>query len=138
MCRRLWGEEGGSYAVEYLGMLPLILLTGTLLWQIALAGYTVMVTQSLAQGAAVAAAQVSWEDAGNRAQVVLAAAAPAHLGCRLETVDRRPVAVSAAHPPLELLEIEVTCQIPTALRLGSQVVPMPRVARTARVPWTAP
>ncbi|MFO7173713.1 MAG: hypothetical protein DIU70_012235 [Bacillota bacterium] len=138
MYRRVWGEERGSYAVEYLGMLPLILLTGTLLWQIALAGYTVVVAQFVAQGAATAAAQVPWEDAEDRALLTLAAAAPAHLGCRLEAVERRPVAAPAAQPPLELLEIEVTCQIPPALRLGHQVVPMPRVTRTARVPWAGP
>ncbi|MFF7437632.1 TadE/TadG family type IV pilus assembly protein [Streptomyces sp. NPDC008122] len=49
-------EDGGQVAVEFVGMVPLILLTLALLWQVVLVGYTYTLAGNAADEAARAGA----------------------------------------------------------------------------------
>lgn len=53
---RLRDEERGAETVEFLGMLPLVILTIAIIWQFALVGYTAVITAGTAREAARAAA----------------------------------------------------------------------------------
>ncbi|MFE1903510.1 TadE/TadG family type IV pilus assembly protein [Streptomyces gardneri] len=50
------GDDRGQVAIEFLGMVPLILLTLALLWQVVLVGYTYTLAGNAADEAARAAA----------------------------------------------------------------------------------
>lgn len=54
--RRLFKEERGAETIEFLGTLPLVMLTIALIWQFALLGYTAVITAGTAREAARAAA----------------------------------------------------------------------------------
>jgi hypothetical protein len=49
-------DERGAETVEFLGMLPLVMLTIAIIWQFALLGYTAVITSGTAREAARAAA----------------------------------------------------------------------------------
>jgi pilus assembly protein CpaE len=54
--QRVWREERGAETVEFLGTLPLVILTIAIIWQFALLGYTAVITAGTAREAARAAA----------------------------------------------------------------------------------
>ncbi|MFE5792884.1 TadE/TadG family type IV pilus assembly protein [Streptomyces sp. NPDC056503] len=66
--RRLRGSgDRGQVAVEFAGMVPLILLTLALLWQVVLVGYTYTLAGNAADEAArVCAVDGPYEEAGTR------------------------------------------------------------------------
>lgn len=57
MIRFLIGEEGGVQAIEFLGFLPMVLLTQTVAWQFFYVGYTGVVASGAAREGAVTAAR---------------------------------------------------------------------------------
>ncbi|MER7910827.1 MULTISPECIES: TadE/TadG family type IV pilus assembly protein [unclassified Streptomyces] len=61
------GDDKGQVAVEFLGMVPLILLTLALLWQVVLVGYTYTLAGNAAdEGARAAAVDGDCEGAAMR------------------------------------------------------------------------
>lgn len=53
---RYWQEQRGSQTIELAGLLPILVLTTLLIWQVTLAAYTVVVAEAAARDAARAAA----------------------------------------------------------------------------------
>lgn len=54
--RRVFEDESGAETIEFLGTLPLVMLTIAIIWQFALLGYTAITTAGTAREAARAAA----------------------------------------------------------------------------------
>ena len=79
MLRRLSKEERGAEAIEFVGLVPLVLLVALLSWQLILVGYAGIVAAGAAREGARAAAvdqdvggAVSASSAGLRVEVVSA------------------------------------------------------------------
>jgi hypothetical protein len=54
--RRWWREQRGSQTLELAALLPILVLTALVIWQVTLAAYTVVVAEAAARDAARAAA----------------------------------------------------------------------------------
>jgi TadE-like protein len=95
MTRRTHSERGQA-SIELVAMLPVVLLVGTIAWQLALAGHTAWLTAHAARAAARA-------DAVGRSPVEAARSAlPRSLeaGLEVERLDRGSVRVSVRVPLL--------------------------------------
>lgn len=57
MLRRLWSEEAGAQSLEFVALLPLIILVMLMMLQISFLGYAVVVAETSAREAALAASR---------------------------------------------------------------------------------
>lgn len=112
--RQIFREERGAETIEFLGTLPLVILTIAIIWQFALLGYTAVVTAGAAREAARAAA------VGASCQT---AAANASIGW--DTGVRR-VSCSCGG---DMCRAEVSLQVKRA--------PLPLIGRLPDYPWVA-
>jgi TadE-like protein len=64
-----WGAQSGQASVELVAMLPVVLLVGAVVWQLALAGHTAWLTANAARAAA--RADVVGRDAADAARSAL-------------------------------------------------------------------
>lgn len=69
MVRRIWSHESGSQTLEFVALIPMVMLVLLLMLQMALVGYSIVVVESSVREAALAAAQAQeYEDPEKKAQ----------------------------------------------------------------------
>lgn len=129
--------QSGSQVVEFLGLLPVLLLVTAVAWQFILAAHAVVVAESAVRDAARAAAVAAAGDVQRAArQALVAAAGPVQVQ-RLE-VRVRPSPPSRDVPRLSAREVEVRAWFAVPLvRLGPagrSLLPI-TVERRAVMPW---
>lgn|GEM_PF-3413819 len=57
MARRIWNVESGSQTLEFVALIPMVMLVLLLMLQLALTGYSLVVVETSVREAALAAAQ---------------------------------------------------------------------------------
>lgn len=130
------GEEG-SQVVEFLGLLPVLLLVTAVAWQFILAAYAVVVAESAVRDAARVAAVAPEADVELAARRALVAAAGS---LRVQDVEvrLRRSPPSRGMPGLVSREVEVRARFAVPLvRLGPsgrQLLPV-TVERRVVMPW---
>lgn len=129
--------EAGSQTVEFLGLLPILLLVTAAAWQFILAAYAVVVAESAVRDAARAAAVAPEADVERAARRALVAAAGSLRVQDLEVRLRRSPP-SRGMPGLVSTEVQVRARFAVPLvRLGPsgrQLLPV-TVERRVVMPW---
>jgi Flp pilus assembly protein TadG len=105
MWKRLWTEEEGAQSLEFVALLPVVILVMLTMLQIAFLGYAVVVMETSAREAALAASRDPSASAATAERAARQAAGGLSVTVKSVSCDRGDVSVElAAHVPNVLFE----------------------------------